>query len=610
MATVHFDSTPSTHSPAEEKPVEIFSDSDSDDEFIRDLGTTIAFDSLLEDERDYSQYHKNAIHLGWLKKKKIKKNWKKRFVVLMEDRIHYYAHPTQEAPLGVIPITYLGFAILTTKPTVPKFMLVSATGLYIFAASSEKNLILWQDKLREAASRIHPQTRLLTLKDFSTTVKKKPGKTDEIERRIIENRARVFQDWMNIHLKKRDAQVLDFRKDLFDGRLLMMLLEILFQRPLLPMVEVESEFQAINNITIVLDIFRNEGGTVGSEVTAGGIVRGDLSAILGLLWSIIMFTSGPAQMAEAVKRDYLLNWCKNCAKNSAVEINDFATSFADGFAFAAILNGMAPGTVDTTLLGDNHAFNLEIVFAAAEEKFHVPRLLFGNDFLVEKDGDDMQSTMWMQNELSRVSIGSRLQSSSEIRRASVVNNQSNINSISPPVSPHLKPTQVPTPRKTVTSPELSTSPTKIPKEKILVDEMIAIPYLFLLLAKAPHLEKESEWSDTTEDKPQLLRIHLEGFSGKQFITMNVKPSHKAKDIIHTVVTKLKISPQDKVWFGLYTGNTQIDDEEYVLQAAQFTFDEKKFVFKRINRTPSVSAPKKSVWKPIETTKRPPRNSLS
>jgi hypothetical protein len=182
-------------------------------------------------------------------------------------------------------------------------------------------------------------------------------------------------------------------------------------------------------------------------------------------------------------------------------------SFADGFAFAAILNGMAPGTVDTTLLGvsarvfheevqilmvtqDNHAFNLEIVFAAAEEKFHVPRLLFGNDFLVEKDGDDMQSTMWMQNELSRVSIGSRLQSSSEIRRASVVNNQSNINSISPPVSPHLKPTQVPTPRKTVTSPELSTSPTKIPKEKILVDEMIAIPYLFLLLAKAPHLEKE------------------------------------------------------------------------------------------------------------------------
>jgi hypothetical protein len=68
------------------------------------------------------------------------------------------------------------------------------------------------------------------------------------------------------------------------------------------------------------------------------------------------------------------------------------------------------------------------------------------------------------------------------------------------------------------------------------------------------LFEQSEWSDTTEDKPQLLRIHLEGFSGKQFITMNVKPSHKAKDIIHTVVTKLKISPQDKVWFGLYTGS--------------------------------------------------------
>ena len=115
-------------------------------------------------------------------------------------------------------------------------------------------------------------------------------------------------------MKKRDQHVTDFRKDLFDGRLLMALLEILFQRPLLPMVEVESEFQAINNITIFLDIFKNEGGAVGSEVTASGknansiasiflkmtdaflgIVRGDLSAILGLVWSIIMFTSGPAQ---------------------------------------------------------------------------------------------------------------------------------------------------------------------------------------------------------------------------------------------------------------------------------------------------------------------------
>ncbi len=82
--------------------------------------------------------------------------------------------------------------------------------------------------------------------------------------------AQVFQDWMNIHLKKRDLQVIDFRKDLFDGRLLMTLLEILFQRPLLPMVEVESEFQAINNISIVLDIFRNEGGMLGPEVTASG----------------------------------------------------------------------------------------------------------------------------------------------------------------------------------------------------------------------------------------------------------------------------------------------------------------------------------------------------
>jgi hypothetical protein len=62
---------------------------------MRDLGTTVALDYLLEDERDYSQYHKNAIHMGWLKKKKIKKNWKKRFVVLLEDRIHYYTHPTQ-----------------------------------------------------------------------------------------------------------------------------------------------------------------------------------------------------------------------------------------------------------------------------------------------------------------------------------------------------------------------------------------------------------------------------------------------------------------------------------------------------------------------------------
>lgn len=89
---------------------------------------------------------------------------------------------------------------------------------------------------------------------------------------------------MNIHLKKKDAQVIDFRKDLFDGRLLMMLLEVLFQRPLLPMVEVESEFQAINNITIVLDIYRNEGGTIGPEVTAGGMSLNNLPLVLSCLY--------------------------------------------------------------------------------------------------------------------------------------------------------------------------------------------------------------------------------------------------------------------------------------------------------------------------------------
>ncbi len=82
---------------------------------MKDLGTTVAFDSLLEDERDYSQYHKNAIHMGWLKKKKIKKNWKKRFVVLLEDRIHYYTHPTQVI-IGMIDFIVILFAQIYEMP--------------------------------------------------------------------------------------------------------------------------------------------------------------------------------------------------------------------------------------------------------------------------------------------------------------------------------------------------------------------------------------------------------------------------------------------------------------------------------------------------------------
>jgi hypothetical protein len=132
---------------------------------------------------------------------------------------------------------------------------------------------------------------------------------------------------------------------------------------------------------------------------------------------------------------------------------------------------------------DNHYVNLEIAFAAAESKFHVPRLLFGSDFFVERDGDDVQSSTWVQNDLNRPSIGSRLHASSEIRRASVANNQSNVNSsTSPPISPTIKPT----PRKS----EFGTASLKGTKERIIVDELIVIPYLFLLLAKAPNLEKE------------------------------------------------------------------------------------------------------------------------
>jgi len=59
-----------------------------------------------------------------------------------------------------------------------------------------------------------------------------------------------------------------------------------------------------------------------------------------------------------------------------VEVRDFGRSWRDGIAFSALIHGLRPELVDTSVLAQNSPRdNLELAFTTAEEHLGIPRLL-------------------------------------------------------------------------------------------------------------------------------------------------------------------------------------------------------------------------------------------
>lgn len=132
------------------------------------------------------------------------------------------------------------------------------------------------------------------------------------------------------------------------------------------------------------------------------IVDGDLTLILGMIWTIIQqyqiadiseegATGRPLQLrspfahqfslcAELTAKEALLLWCKKKTKNyEGVDppgIKNFHTSWIDGKALCALIHRHRPDLLDySKCANQSNRENCELAFKVAEDKLGIPQLL-------------------------------------------------------------------------------------------------------------------------------------------------------------------------------------------------------------------------------------------
>ncbi|KAK3742168.1 hypothetical protein RRG08_019829 [Elysia crispata] len=217
----------------------------------------------------------------------------------------------------------------------------------------------------------------------------------DLEEKVIEERGvdrsekldqnKTFSRWINYQLRGvKDKKVEDLAKDLSDGVILMLLLEVLTKRPtrrfnkraVLPN-------QKMENVFLALDIVKKEGIEL-SNIDRKDIVSGSLTVTLDLIWKLILHFSillgiegekPTASDEERVANQFLLQWFQG--KVPDMTISSFTTGWSDGKAIGALVDAVSPGLCPDwrSFLPENAVENIAKVMDIAEQELNVPLLL-------------------------------------------------------------------------------------------------------------------------------------------------------------------------------------------------------------------------------------------
>nr|CDS27545.1 spectrin beta chain [Hymenolepis microstoma] len=219
---------------------------------------------------------------------------------------------------------------------------------------------------------------------------------------LAEERERIqkktFTKWSNTFLGSESRQIEDLFKDLFDGRILLKLIERVSGYKMPAPTPGRMRIHCLENVEKSL-AFLDQLNVHLENIGAHDIVDGNSRIILGLIWTIILrFQIQNISVIEKVRRvgneeeiglrrnstEALLLWCK--AKTQGypnVEINNFTNSWRDGLGFAALIHKHRPDLIDFHSLSlDEPLRNLHIAFTTAERCFGIPKLLDPEDIVV------------------------------------------------------------------------------------------------------------------------------------------------------------------------------------------------------------------------------------
>uniref|UniRef100_A0A672Z6W5 Calponin-homology (CH) domain-containing protein n=1 Tax=Sphaeramia orbicularis TaxID=375764 RepID=A0A672Z6W5_9TELE len=215
---------------------------------------------------------------------------------------------------------------------------------------------------------------------------------------------RTFTKWINSHLAKRvpPLVVTDLFEDIKDGVMLLALLEVLSGQKLpCEQGKKQKRIHWVANIGTALNFL--EGRKIKLvNINSTDIVDGRPSIVLGLMWTITLFSSSTSSLDSStsstdttsppVKRKPLPPVQGGAERRLGIEVKDFGPSWRTGLAFFAVIHSLRPNLVDMERIWrrPNHE-NLQEAFLLAETELGIPQLLDPED--VDVDKPDEKSIM-------------------------------------------------------------------------------------------------------------------------------------------------------------------------------------------------------------------------
>jgi hypothetical protein len=221
---------------------------------------------------------------------------------------------------------------------------------------------------------------------------------------------KTYTKWINAQLSRKFGaqaiQITQLKTAFRDGIVLFKLFEALFPDVPLPPYNKTPKMRphSIDNVATALALLGKQNIDVKS-FTPTHFVDGNLKMVLGLCAAIIQTMNiGVVNFADQSGQQGLLVWCQRYLDvlTPPIEITNFTSSFADGRAFCALVNGLEPNAVDMSLVAAQDAqANLTMAFQTAERRLDVPRLLDVADMLPPNVVDE-KSVLTYVSELFRV----------------------------------------------------------------------------------------------------------------------------------------------------------------------------------------------------------------
>lgn len=179
----------------------------------------------------------------------------------------------------------------------------------------------------------------------------------------------------------------------------------------------KNDFECMDNIQVALNFLEAKGIKM-VNIGAGDIYHGNMKITLGLIWTIIRVfqidqkegiveSAGgdpaiqegdvrPASAQISSGAQLLLRWCQGVVapyESLGIRVRDFAGSFSDGRAFAALIHSHLPDLIDMGSLTDDPRANLELTMQVASAELGIPRML---------DPEDVDMLLSNPNSVSRV----------------------------------------------------------------------------------------------------------------------------------------------------------------------------------------------------------------